>query len=175
MSTTEGSSFEPSTGAPVGAVPQAPAPGFISTIDPSEPMRLLSRSGDTDVVFRLERPLPFLRHLGEASADRLDRLADYRRILIAGAVVLVAVVALALVMGGAYRKAPSHADMKVAVPAAVAAVAMPVAVAPPLPSPVAAAPVETPAPAVRATPRAKAPVHRRIAHAKKPQARRAAR
>jgi hypothetical protein len=164
MSTTD--SFEPVAVPPVGAIPQPPpGGGFVDGIEPSEPLRLLSRSGDTAVVFRLERRLPFLHRLAEQAAQRLDRLLDYRGILIAGGVVLLAVGALALTMGGAYRKPPSHHET----PAAAASPLVVPLVAPPVPATVE---VPAPPPEVRhAAPAAKpAAVHRTGAHAKKPHA-----
>jgi hypothetical protein len=178
MSTTEGSTFEPATGAPrgaiqppVGAIPQAPAPGGPgSDSDSSQSLRLLARSGDTDVVFRLNRRLPFLRHLAEVAAERLDRLADQRRLLIAGAVVLLALGALATVMGGAYRKPPASPPVIVApvAPPAPGPVSPPVTAPPEL----ASAP-DTPAPVAASVPPppAKAVAHRRAVHPRKPHAR----
>jgi len=165
MSITD--SYEPVRVPPVGAVPQAPG-GFVKDIDPSEPLRLLSRSGDTAVVFRLDRRLPFLRRLGERAMEGLDRLADHRRVLIAAGAGLLAVGALATMMGGAYRKHPSPHEPAPA--AVVAPTVVPIEATP------AAAVPDAPAPAVlqHGAPRAK-PVAHRTAHAKKPHAKSAAR
>src|SRR4051812_22971837 len=98
---------QPASRPPVGAIPQARPDSFVAKIDPSEPLRLLSREGDTDVVFRLGRGLSFLQKLREQARAWLDRLEDYRTLLIAGAVGLVALAGLSAVIGGAYHKQPT--------------------------------------------------------------------
>jgi hypothetical protein len=166
MSITD--SYEPVTVRPVGAIPQAPAAGgFVNGIDPSEPLHLLSRSGDTAVVFRLDRRLPFLHRLADRAAQLLDRLIDQRRILVAGAVVLLALGALAMTMGRAYRTPPSPHEPS---PAAAAAPMVVPVVAPPAAAPAPVALPTPPPPAVRnSTAPAKSGVAHRTSRPKKPR------
>jgi hypothetical protein len=147
---------QPASRPPVGAIPQARPDSFVAKIDPSEPLRLLSREGDTDVVFRLGRGLSFLQKLREQARAWLDRLEDYRTLLIAGAVGLVALAGLSAVIGGAYHKQPTpEAPAKAAAPAIVTLPAAPLT-----------APVAAPAPPV-APAHASAPVRPRVIHAKR--------
>jgi hypothetical protein len=71
--------------------------------DHSEALRLEGRSGDTDLVFRLGRDVPFLARLRERLDKLLEWLADNRRMLLAAGVALAALVVLAQIIGGAYR------------------------------------------------------------------------
>src|SRR5678815_3565819 len=109
MSPTQGPS-EQSMGASLGAVPQPP-PGppndVDDDLDPSQALRLSARSGDTQVVFRLGRDVPFLHRLAAVAADRLEWLSENRRIVIAAVVAVLAVVALTGMIGGAYRGRPT--------------------------------------------------------------------
>ena len=128
MSATHGPS-EHSMGASLGAVPQPP-PGPPDELDQSQALRLSARSGDTQVVFRLDRDVPFLHRLAEAAGDRLEWLSENRRIVIAAVVAVLAVVALTGVIGGAYRGHPLPA----APPAAAAHPAPVVLPLPPAPA-----------------------------------------
>jgi hypothetical protein len=138
MSTSEGPS-EHTIGAAVGAVPQPPNPAgdFVADIDPSEPLRLTARSGDTAVVFRLDRDVPLLHRLAEKAADRLERLIENWKIVTAAAVGVLALAALALTIGGAYAERPppvTAAPPRAATPPpapALAAPATPTVPAPP--------------------------------------------
>jgi hypothetical protein len=109
MPTTE-ASLEQTRGAPIGAIPQTtPTTSNELPVDQTERWSSEARSGDTEVVFRLERDVPMLRRLKQLCADGLDRLIEHRRILVAGVLVTAAVVALASLMGGAYRDRPQRA------------------------------------------------------------------
>jgi len=123
MSTTHGP-IEPTAGTP-GAVPQPPRP-FRTGPDPRDTPEAFARSGDTDVVFRLERDLPLVHRLREAVADRLF---DSWRMVVAAGLGLLALVALAVVVGGAYRGRPAAAPTPPTVQATTPA-AQPVPVAP---------------------------------------------
>jgi hypothetical protein len=138
MSQTHGPS-EQSMGAPVGAVPQPPPglhPDLASDLEQSQALRLSARSGDTQVVFRLNRDVPFLHRLAELARDRLERLMDNRRLVIAGAIALVAVVTLTAMIGGAYRDPPTPATPP-APAAQVHPVVLPLPAEPPAPPPAA--------------------------------------
>jgi hypothetical protein len=126
MSTTHGP-IEPTAGAP-GAIPQAPRP-FGTGPDPRDAPETFSRSGDTDVVFRMERDLPLVHRLREAASGAADRLLDNWRMVVAAGLGLLALVALAVVVGGAYRSQPTSPPTPRTVQAAPAAT-QPAAVAP---------------------------------------------
>ena len=152
MSTTQEPN-EPTMGPPPGAIPQ-PSPGPLAADAET------ARSGDTDVVFRLDRDVPLLHRLRELASNSLDRLFDNRRMVMAGVLAVLALGGLAVTMGGAYRKRPP-----VAPPAPPPALAQPAAVVapPPAPAPVTAvAPVAAPREVAppRPAPRVR-PVHAR--------------
>jgi hypothetical protein len=152
---------EPSMGTPTGAIPQPPPGGPPDDLDPSEALRLSGRSGDTAVVFRLNRDVPLLHRLAELATDRLEWLIENRRMVAAGGVALVAVVALAATIGGAYRGHPlpitpaAPPRPPVVLPLSAEPAPAPAA-AVPAPAPAAAAEVD-PAPAARPTPRPRKP------------------
>jgi len=163
MSTTQGPS-EPSMGTPLGAVPQPPpgGPPEPTEPDPSQSLRLSSRSGDTAVVFRLSRDVPFLHRLRELASDRLERLLENPRMAIAAVVSVLGVGALAVIIGDAYRPHPT--PVSAPVPAAHPVVLpLPAQAAPPAqPAQVAAPPAEVeaspePAPPPRPVPRPRKP------------------
>jgi hypothetical protein len=101
MSTTQGP-IEPMVGTPPGAIPQPPRPpgSDPEAADPFAP------GGDTDVVFRLERDVPVVHRLRELAAAGVDRLFDSWRMVVAAAVGVLALVALTVMVGGAYRHRP---------------------------------------------------------------------
>jgi hypothetical protein len=119
MSTTHGP-IEPMAGAP-GAVPKPPRL-FRTGPEAGDPPEFFARSGDTDVVFRLERDLPMVHRLRELASAAADRLLDNWRMVAAAGLGLLAVVTLALVVGGAYRGRPTPATLT---PPAAAAPAAP--------------------------------------------------
>ena len=154
MSTTHGPT-EPAAGVPPGAIPQPPPPAPGADPQPDDP----AHSGDTDVVFRLERDVPLVHRLRELAASGVEQLLENWRMVLAGGVALAAVVALAVVVGGAYRNRP--------VPAPAPAASVPAA--PVVPHPAEAPPVEAPLPAVavpaeEAPPRPAVRVRARPAH-----------
>jgi hypothetical protein len=156
MSTMHGPT-EPTPGVPAGAIPQPPPPSPRN--DPEDPF---ARSGDTDVVFRLERDVPLVHRLRELAVNGVELLLENWRMVAAGGVALTAVVALAIVVGGAYRahSAPAPAATPAA-PAPPPAVAQPAeAAAPAAMPPAAAVPVAEPArPAARPIRVRPRPVH----------------
>jgi hypothetical protein len=129
---------QPAMRPPVGAIPDS----FVAKIDPSEPVRLLSRSGDTDVAFRLRRGLSLLENLRDRGNAWLDRAEEYRSLLIASAVGLAVLATLTAVLGVAYKKpAPLAPPAKIAVPQII-----------PVPATAATGPVAAPPPARAAAP-----------------------
>src|SRR3954447_14976937 len=103
MSTMHGP-IEPMS-APAGAVPQPPSrPGGIA--EAGDTLGSVARSGDTDVVFRLARDVPLVHRLRELASDGLERLLDSWRMVVAGALGLLALGSLAAVVGGAYGHRP---------------------------------------------------------------------
>jgi hypothetical protein len=149
MSTTYGTT-EPIP----GAVPQPPPPVIEGW--PVDRAGSAARSGDTDVVFRLERDVPLVHRLRELGAAAVDRLFESWRMVAAGGLVLLALGALAVTVGGAYGHRPP--------PAPPAAVPSPVPTPAALPVP-AAARVEASAPAPSASRPARVRVHPARAHA----------
>ena len=147
MSTTQGPT-EPASGTPPGAIPQPPPPSPDPAEDPF-------RSGDTAVVFRLERDVPFVHRLHVLATSAGEQLLENWRMVLAGGVALVAVVALAVMVGGAYwhRPAPAPAARAAALPPPAPHVAQPAAAVAPVvvPLPAVASPTEQapPGPAAR--------------------------
>jgi hypothetical protein len=114
MSTTHGTT---ETGAPPGAVPQPP-PVLGTAPEPADPADGFARGGDTDVVFRLERDIPLVRRLRELASTAADGLFESWWMVLAGAVGLLALGALAAMLGGAYRGRKPVAPAPATAPAA---------------------------------------------------------
>jgi hypothetical protein len=85
MTTTDGST-EPAA----GAIPQ---PGS-ERVDATEALRLTSRSGDTDVAFRLDRERPWWRQVMPLVREGVYRLTSRQRWLAAGGLALVLAVTI---------------------------------------------------------------------------------
>jgi hypothetical protein len=118
------------------------------------------------VVFRLERDVPLVHKLHVLAARAGEQLLENWRMVLAGGVALVAVVALAVMVGGAYwhRPVPAPAAPAAALPPPAPPVAQPAAAVAPV-----VVPLPDPAPLVeQAQPRPAHParVRARPAHAR---------